>query len=109
MKDECEKWIEYVDSRSWLPTWGEVKERYRKSRPLASAVEVEPLAVLAVRKGWPRIHITEFRGLWYISLWEYMATNPATKEPFSGKSHAECEAKARAYLNGLPDAGKGGE
>ena len=76
----------------------------------AVPVEVEPLAVLADRKGVsveitpPSFYQTEGEG-WDIGVavpWEGMLY------PFDSPTYAECEAKARAYLNGLPDAaGKG--
>ena len=81
---------------------------------LASAVAVEPLAVLADRKGVsveitpPSFYQTEGEG-WDIGVavpWEGMLY------PFDSPTYAECEAKARAYLNGLPDSptkGEGGE
>ena len=68
-------------------------------------VEVEPLAELADRKGVsveitpPSFYQTEGEE-WNIDIavpWEGMLY------PFDAPTYAECEAKARAYLNGLKD------
>ena len=81
---------------------------YPHKCPLASAVAVEPLAVLADRKGVsveitpPSFYQTEGEG-WEIGVavpWEGMLY------PFDSPTYAECEAKAREFLAGLPDKGE---
>jgi hypothetical protein len=118
MKDEFEKWLESQwddeNDDSIMVSCGkqemlrEVFAKYRSIR--ASAVAVEPLAVLADRKGVsveitpPSFYQTEGEG-WDIGVavpWEGILY------PFDSPTYAECEAKARAYLNGLEDR-KGGE
>ena len=85
--------------------------------PLASAVEVEPLAELAHKKGFSSISFQRDweceplgikDGIWHYSL--YMHQSHLGRKPLSKgfSTYAECEAKARSYLNGLTDAaGKG--
>ena len=82
---------------------------------LSSAVEVEPLAELAHKKGFSSISFQRDweceplgikDGIWHYSL--YMHQSHLGRKPLSKgfSTYAECEAKARSYLNGLPDAGK---
>ena len=79
---------------------------------LASAVAVEPLAVLADRKGY---YISRIDGngedshRWEIGMFQFTEEGEEVNwKGFEAPTYAECEAKARAYLNGLPDAaGKG--
>jgi len=96
------KWYGGLTKAGVLVEFNEILSRH------SDKVE-EPLAVLAVRKGWDRVHISEFRGSWYFSLWGYGTDSPATKFPFEDTTYALAEAKARAYLEGLPDTGKGGK
>ena len=66
----------------------------------------EPLAVLADRKGRSIYGIYELGGLWRINI---SLGERAGSKSFKEETYAECEAKARAYLMGLPDLKKGGE
>ena len=78
----------------------------------AVPVEVEPLAVLADRKGY---YISRIDGngedshRWEIGMFQFTEEGEEVNwKGFEAPTYAECEAKARAYLNGLPDAaGKG--
>lgn len=67
-----------------------------------SAVEVEPLAVLADRKGYG-VHAYRYdqMGDIYISLSKGHRNNWVKR--WNAPTYAECEAKVRAYLKGLPD------
>lgn len=62
----------------------------------------EPLAVLADRKGKQKVEIYYPRPLWAIHI------SPSNGATFYSDTYAECEAQARAYLNGLPDKGHQG-
>ncbi|MCK9598161.1 MAG: hypothetical protein M0R06_03910 [Sphaerochaeta sp.] len=68
-------------------------------------VEVEPLAVLADRKGYflSMVCCEKATNCWMIGVSKWNSSKPT--EYIYGKPYAECEAKARAYLNGLPDKG----
>ena len=129
MKDEFEKFCErYISTAEdeWEKTDNPVDlsaatvakimlNKYRELR--ASAVEVEPLAELAHKKGFSSISFQRDweceplgikDGIWHYSL--YMHQSHLGRKPLSKgfSTYAECEAKARSYLNGLTDAaGKG--
>jgi hypothetical protein len=69
----------------------------------------EPLAVLADRKGWDNTKAKFYKGLRighsqsvFISIYGKGRNASATNQ-FWGATYAECEAKARAYLESLPD------
>ena len=90
-----------------LADWQEHKDEFKKwfAGRNTPAESPEPLAVLADRKGVsveitpPSFYQTEGEG-WDIGVvvpWEGMLY------PFDSPTYAECEAKARAYLNGLKD------
>ena len=65
-------------------------------------VEVEPLAVLADRKGYEILWICHESNEWCICMTDKASTPPPGSELFKGPTYAECEAKARAFLAGLP-------
>ena len=70
-------------------------------RPVAP-VALEPLAVLADRKGLRLTDQYESDGIWYI--WFCSGKNPKKGERVvSQTNYAACESKARKYLEGLPD------
>jgi hypothetical protein len=73
--------------------------------PLASAVEVEPLACLADRKGVviDGIKTNGPYGCWVILLGKICIDWPYNQKAINGDNYALAEAKARQYLNGLPD------
>ncbi|MCK9598164.1 MAG: hypothetical protein M0R06_03925 [Sphaerochaeta sp.] len=73
---------------------------------LASAVEVEPLACLADRKGQHIGWTNLTKKGWVIVLSELKGPSQYGYD-FWGDTYAECEASAREFLAGLPD--KGGE
>ena len=79
----------------------------------AVPVEVEPLAVLADSKGYEAVNIIPPTGVvkeWDIELLRGYEDGDGVEleKTITAPTYAECEAKARAYLNGLPDAaGKG--
>lgn len=79
----------------------------RVERALSRYEAEDPLAVLADRKGLCMGHIGAHKnakwGIMLISTSLWSKGNGAT---FFAPTYAECEAKARAYLNGLPDTGK---
>ena len=85
-------------------------EIIRKYRPV-KAHPVEPLAVLADRKGYSIKQIERFAPNlpvpeeWYISIetegLDVMGC--PNGKIFTAPTHAACEAKARAYLDTLPD------
>lgn len=112
MTDEFEKWL--VDWHKEGPG------KYTGCQILESVVhkyrtfkaEQEPLAVLADRKGWWVSRAKHFEDRWVLNF-DCETLDIWTKcedlaKPIVSKTYAECEAKARAYLNGLTDAaGKG--
>lgn len=104
IKDDFEKWlneeIEYPDHRftvgmSPLETLKFVRKKYLSRHEK----DTEPLAVLADRKGF---RVQSFRVVlgWTICLNDRKNT---TAEKFREHTYALTEAKARQYLNGLPD------
>ena len=130
MKDEFEKFCErYISTAEdeWEKTDNPVDlsaatvakimlNKYRELR--ASAVEVEPLACLADRKG-----VNVFIGKYYKNGWwtgEICELAVPDNTVHDGcpmlkvlnelpllDTYAECEAKARAYLEGLDDVNGG--
>ena len=107
MKDEFEKWLDDEIGNDVYP------KQYRthlmrvraKYRTLASAVEVEPLAVIGQR------HARYVQFVWNDVRWFCHITDGGGDiiKIINGPTYAECEAKARAYLNGPPPArGQGG-
>ena len=76
--------------------------------PLSRAVpvkEVEPLAVLADRKGCG-LEIYTIGGGWQIELWgNSISTQEMGIKPFTDPTYKICEQSARAYLEGLDDKG----
>lgn len=85
--------------------WKEkVRAIYRKYRPVPS-LPVEPLAVLADRKGCS----IEYTGPAFYAdqgnPWEVNVVLPTIGDchSFEAPTYAACEAKARAYLEGLND------
>jgi len=80
-----------------------VKERYRKSRPLASAVEVEPLEKLAKRKG---VELLQFGRMFKDLFMQSMRLPSGNDTVVEGCSVECCRAKAREFLAGLPDKGE---
>ena len=80
----------------------EIISRYQPVEPLA----VESLAELAERKGIRSVQSWPMIGVWEIDL---IKRGTDRKIPFVGKTYAEAEAKAIAYLTALPDVegGKG--
>ena len=73
----------------------------------------EPLAVLADRKGYEAVNIIPPTGVvkeWDIELLRGYEDGDGVEleKTITAPTYAECEAKARSYLNGLTDAaGKG--
>jgi hypothetical protein len=67
----------------------------------------EPLAVLADRKGWWLARARHFNDRWVLNL-DCETLDIWTKcedlaKPIVAPTYPECEAKARAFLMGLPD------
>ena len=66
----------------------------------------EPLAVLADRKGILRFQYDVYGdNTWSIYLNKDEENGHWTEKEFYSSTYAECEAKARAYLEGLDDKG----
>ena len=65
--------------------------------------EVEPLAVVSGKSGFSVRIGTNEKFVWFISL----RKGHNTREQITAPTYAECEAKARAYLESLDDV-KGG-
>jgi len=118
-KDEFEKWLESQwddeNDDSIMVSCGkqemlrEVFAKYRSIR--ASAVEVEPLAVLADRKGYEAVNIIPPTGVvkeWDIELLRGYEDGDGVEleKTITAPTYAECEAQARAYLEGLEDKGE---
>lgn len=87
------KWLRPFE-KELLPTPAKAEE------PLA----VESLADLSSRKGFDRIRINNFRGGWHIRVMNYHDETEHKIGPWD--TYPECEAKARAFLMGLPDKGE---
>jgi hypothetical protein len=76
------------------------------------AVEVEPLAVLADRKGWYiGGSFINRQSRWQIDVCKGYEVDGSCDEyeVFTHRDYAAAEALARAYLETLPDKSKGGE
>lgn len=74
--------------------------------PTPSTPEIEPLAVLADRKGfW--LNINQHNGLWHIggSIKHMVANNKKSDFYEECHTYSATESKARAYLMALPDKG----
>ena len=90
-------------------------EKHKEDCPIAHAVPVkgvEPLAVLAARKGFAYIYTDGYHKrnkfeVTEISIFESITEGGSTSGEycFHAQSYAEAESKARAYLEGLDDKG----
>ncbi len=72
-----------------------------------AAPSPEPLAVLAEQKGCWVSRSRHLKDRWVINL-DTLDYNIPDSPPFISDTYAEAEAKARAYLEGLPDVDKEG-
>jgi len=69
---------------------------------MRKSVEVEPLAVLADKKSF-EVEIGKTKTLGGVTKWAINFWQGGIRTPFYGSTYTEAEAKARAFLSGLPD------
>jgi len=87
-----------------LADWQEHKDEFKKwfAGRNTPAESPEPLAVLADKKSF-EVEIGKTKTLGGVTKWAINFWQGGIRTPFYGSTYAECEAKARAYLNGLKD------